>query len=280
MAEENENEYIESIPESFRDVESIKSAGSLENLLNQHVNLEKKMGTAVFSPGEDADTDQWNKFYERVSTLAPGLTRIPDSDDAEGVSALYGKLGRPNEAAGYEVPEIKYGADGKVLDQGEYVEDFRQFAHENNITGSQFKKMLTWFGERTVNNLEAAAENRDKLMGELRTQWGDATDARISRVEQLVKDQGGEEAVAALGNLANNPVVLNMLDKMADAMMEENSLGNMGPAGDAATRQSIEDDIATLKNNEAFLDRKHADHERTVKRVDALYEKLGQYKAA
>jgi hypothetical protein len=252
----------------------------LENLLNQHVNLEKKMGTAVFSPGEDADADQMNAFYERVNALAPGLTRIPDSDDAEGINALYGKLGRPNEAAGYEVPEIKYGADGKVLDQGEYVEDFRQFAHENNITGSQFKKMLTWFGERTVNNLEAAAENRDKLMGELRTQWGDATDARISRVEQLVKDQGGEEAVAALGNLANNPVVLNMLDKMADAMMEENSLGNMGPAGDAATRQSIEDDIATLKNNEAFLDRKHADHERTVKRVDALYEKLGQYKAA
>ena len=279
MSEGNENQYIESIPEQFRDVESIKNAGSLDNLLEQHVNLEKKMGTAVFAPGEDADEEQMGKFYSRVNDLAPGLTRIPASDDEEGMSALFNKLGRPDEVAGYEVPEVLMG-DGKPLNQDAYSDAFKEHAHKIGISKSQFAETLKWFGDRQVAAVEDAQTKAAETLATLKGEWGDSTDARMQRVNAFVQDQGGEEALAAMGELGNNPVVLKMLDKMAESMLEEGSLGRQGAQGDAATKTAIEDDIATLKGNEAFMDRKHADHKRTIERVNALYEKLEQFRKA
>lgn len=272
----DEDEYINSIPEAYRDVESIRDAGSMENLLNQHVNLEKKMGTAVFSPGEDADDEQWGSFYNKVNELAPGLTRIPDGDDLEGFGKLYSKLGRPDGSEGYEIPEIKY--NDKALDQGDVMDGFREEAHKMGLSGAQFKGIINYFGGETVKQMETADQARTDLMGELTNEWGDATDSRLQRISELVTEQGGEEALAALGELRRNPIILNMLDKMADSMMEEGSLGNLGPAGDAATRAGIEDEIATLKANEAFLDNKNTEHGRTVSRIDALYKKLETFK--
>ena len=272
----DEPQYIDSIPEQYRETPSIRDAGSMEALLQQHVNLEQKMGNSLSFPGDDADDDQLNEFYSKVNERAPGLTRIPTDDDADSWKALYGKLGRPDTADGYTLPEIEYGdGDNKQkLDQGKYGEGFRAKAHELDLSGKQFTGIMQYFGDETIANMETAKEAHDATMATLKAEWGDATDSRVARVQALVKEQGGDEAANAFGDIGNNPAVLMMLDKMADALMEESSLPGKGPAGEAATRSAIEDDIATLKNNEAFMDRKHADHERTVNRVNSLYEKL------
>lgn len=275
-----ENNYIESIPEEYRDVPSIKEAGSMDNLLKGYVNLETKMGTAVFKPGDDADEEQWNSFYGKVNELAPGLTRVPTKDDDEkGWNSIYSKLGRPDDVSGYNVPEIKMGDDG-VLDQSQYADDFKKVSHELGITGKQFTGLMNWIGQRTVDRLDAGTQKRDEVMAGLKKEWGDGTDARIKRVNELIMEQGGKEAYESIGELGNNPYLIKMLDKMADTLMDESSLERQGPAGDIATRTAIEDEISTLKKNAAFLDRKDPDHQRTVERVNALYEKLETFKAA
>jgi len=275
-----ENTYIESIPEEYREVPSIRDAGSMENVIKQFVNMETKMGNSLSFPTEDADDEQMNAFYSKVQERAAGLTRIPADDDAEGWAGLHGKLGMPKEAGDYSLPEIKYGDDGKMLDQGKYGEAFRDEAHKLGLSGKQFTGIMSYFGNQTVENMTTASEAHDTAMATLKEEWGDATDARVARVQELVREQGGDEVVNAMGDLGNNPAVLMMLDKMADALMEENSLGNQGPSGDAATRSAIEDEVATLKGNEAYMDRKHPDHERTVQRVDALYKKLEGFQKA
>lgn len=278
----DEPQYIDSIPEEYREVASIRDAGSMENLLKQHVNLESKLGNSISFPTDDADEEQLNNFYTKVQERAAGLTRIPSDGDDEGWSGFYNKLGRPAEAGEYKLPEIKYDANGeeKALDQGSYGEGFREQAHKLGLTGKQFTGIMQYFGEKTLENMAGKDEAYNAAMDELRSDWGDATDARVERIQALVLEQGGEDAVAGFGDIGNNPAVLKMLDKVAEAMGDDKGLGPSGPVGDAATRSAIEDDIATLKANEAYMDRKHPDHERTVSRVNALYEKLEKFKVA
>ena len=283
MSDENtETSYIDAIPEEYRDVASVRDAGSMENLLKQHVNLESKLGNSISFPTDDADEDQLNNFYSKIQERAAGLTRIPTAEDSEEWAGVYDKLGRPKDPSEYQYPEIKYDDNGveKPLDQSKYGEGFQTKAHELGITGKQFKGIMSYFGEQTLQNMEQRNAEYETTMNALRSEWGDSTDARVARVQALVKEQGGDEAANAFGDLGNNPAVLAMLDKMADALMEENSLGNQGPTGDAATRSAIEDEIATLKKNGAFLDGRDPDHERTVKRVDDLYAKLEKFKVA
>lgn len=273
MAEE---EYIESIPESYRENETIKNAGSMENLLEGYVNLEKKMGDSLFFPGDDADDTQKAEFYTKIMDRADGLTRIPANDDEKGMAAFYNKLGRPDEHAGYEVPEVK-DHEGKVIESDEMVEGFKEFAHGIGLNKTQFSKIIEHFGGITANNLETAGKAQTELINKLKTEWGDGTDARIARIQGLVTEFGGDAAISEL-SLEQNPGMLAMLDKFADAMGEEHTLDKSTTQQNAATRQTIEDDIATLKANEAFMDSKHTDHKRTVERVNALYEKLSGYK--
>lgn len=273
-----ENNYLDSIPEEYREVPSIKEAGSMENLLKQHVNLEQKMGTGVFAPGQGADDEQWNKFYNKVNDIAPGLTRIPVSEDDEGWNAVYNKLGRPEDATGYETPQINI-SDNEALDQSDYEEAFKEVSHSLGLSGKQYAGIMKWIGDRTVEKMSAGAQARDEAVNALKSEWGDATDARIERVKELIGKFGGEGVGQALGELGNNPQVLMMLDKMADSIMEEKSLENYGGGG-ADQRSDIEAEIATLRQNDAFLNNKNPDHDRVVKRVNALYEKLETYKAA
>ena len=274
------NDYLSSIPEEYREVPSIRDAGSMDALLKQHVNLETKMGNSLSFPGEDADDEQMSAFYTKIQERAGGLTRIPSGDDEKEWADFYSKSGMPKESGDYTMPEIKYGEDGKFLDQGKYGEEFRAHAHKMGLSAKQFTGIMSYFGNQTVNNMETRTQEHDAAMTALRNEWGDATDARVARVQKLVADNGGDEAIAGFGDIGNNPAVLMMLDKLATATMEEGSLGKQGGSGDAATRSGIEDEIATLKGNSAYMDRKNPDHDRTVSRVNSLFERLEKYKEA
>jgi hypothetical protein len=251
----------------------------MENLLEGYVNLEKKMGDSLFFPGEDADDTQRAAFNAKVMERAQGLTLIPADDDEVGRAAFYGKLGRPDEFAGYEVPEIK-DHEGNIIGSDDHVEAFKEFAHGIGLNNAQFSKTMEFFGGITANNLETADKSRTELEATLRKDWGDGTEARLSRVHNLVAESKHSDAALAELSLKQNPGIVAMLDEFADAMGEEHSLGNTTTQIGAETRQTIEDQIATLKKNDAFMDSKHTDHQRTVERVNSLYEKLNKYKEA
>lgn len=279
MTEEN-NEYIQMIPEEYREVPTVRDAGSLDNLLQGYVNLEQKLGNAVIPPASDADAETWDKFYNRVNDVAPGLVRLPTGE--EGWDSVYNKLGRPESPDEYVMPEIKT-ADGKTFKPPENIGELREHAHKMGMTGKQFAGMMEYFANRTVAQQEAAQRAIEETMGTLRREWGDATEARTLRAQEVVRKFAGDKAdevINAFGELGNNPQVLMLLDRIAEATMEEGSLSRQTPGGDAATRASIEDEIAELRSRNAFMDRKDPDHQRIIDRINALYERLEQYKAA
>jgi len=275
----SDEEYISSIPEEFREVPSIKEAGSMENLLKQHVNLEQKMGTAIFKPGDGADDEQMSAFYNKVNDLAPGLTRIPTAeDDEQGWGSLYAKLGRPEDASGYEADKVMYGDQDISLT--EYSEPFKEAAHSLGLSSGQYKGIIKFLGDKTIERLEAADQRNDELMKGLRGEWGDATQARIERATDLVSKFGGEGAADAMGELGNNPVVLAMLDKLADALGEESSLDNYSTGKSAERASELEAEISTLRGNAAFMDKKNPEHKSVVDRINMLSEKLHKIKQA
>jgi hypothetical protein len=139
---------------------------------------------------------------------------------------------------------------------------------------------MDWIGNRTVEKMGMSAGKRDEVMQELNKEWGDSTNARVERVKDVIEKFGGEGAAEALGDLGNNPIVLKMMDAMADTLMGEGSLDNDTMNAPAERRSEIEAEIATLRENDAFLNNKNPDHDRVVRRVNALYEKLDTYKAA
>ena len=139
--------------------------------------MRNKFGTGLFAPGDDASSEDWGKFYGKLSEKTSGkVMPRPDKDDTEGMNALYTTLGRPEDAAGYEFAEGTDAATAAAVGA---------LAHANNLSVAQMKAMDAGMAElvKTANADHAVevAAGLDTLKGE----WGAAWDERSKIAEKV-----------------------------------------------------------------------------------------------
>jgi len=247
--------WTNALPENFRENVNIQKYKSMEDFMNGHVNLVKKIGEkGIERPGADADQSAWDAFYEKVGrpTTADGYSdwKAPTHLDAEG-----------NEHALFELDAEQYkGA--------------REEFHRLGLSDEQAQGVMSLYANTSISQAEAQAVNQqavmDETVGKLRQDWGDKFDAKMKSMNAIANQLDIMEDLKSLG-LANNYQAIKMLEKLSSQIGEAQITGDHSPiAGGFEAR------MAQITNHPAYKDRTHPDHQKYQQmRLNAYQQKYG-----
>lgn len=146
------------IAPEYAEVHQVKTAKDLNDIIKWGVNAEKMVGAdKLVLPGKDA------KPEERDATLG----------------AIWDRLGRPKDAAGYVFPEVKdrpYTEQDKAL-QG----SFAPIAHKLGLTQAQVEGVTVFQTQLAMDQIKTETDGAAKAEADLRKEWGDEYDAKAAQ---------------------------------------------------------------------------------------------------
>lgn len=155
----------------------------------------------------------------------PFLKELPGAEDKDGWNQLYAKLGRPETAEGYELP-LPEGDDGS------FAKTTSQWMHEAGLNKQQAQALATQWNAHQEAQRTAQAEANQKYQEEcvaiVKKEWGANFDANLTLARSALSTFAPEGFVDYLNQTgqANNPMMLNMLQKIGSAISEEKLIGN------------------------------------------------------
>jgi len=234
--------------EDLRTHPSVQNFKSAEDLAYGYVSLEKRFGV---DPARRIDLPA-------------------DPNDADGMRAVYAKLGMPEKADGYGIQLGEGATDADKAMLGKAVETF----HKAGLSVAQAKVIGEFINEQTAAQQTAAVEafkaQAEAGKAALQKEWGQAFEQRSKEIGNLIAKYGDEDLVKELDGekLGNYPNLARMLGKMLDRMAEPGAPG--GLSGDAAgAERAMTPDQAKAaarvqEAHPAFRDKKHPQHAAVV----------------
>lgn len=195
----------------FKAEEGTKSADQILADLN---NAAQWMGNSLRMPGPDAPAEDIAKLQERVMEKIPGLMKTPE--DPEQAGAIFAKLGKPETAEGYKLPE------GVELDSAQAGE-IMAWAHDADMTQSQFERYLGKYVEAGQAGAERARQEHEQSMAALKADLGAAFDVKKSEAIDFLRsnDHTPKNVVDALENDLLPADQVRWLMSLADAISPE-----------------------------------------------------------
>ena len=198
--------------------------------------------------------------YRELERSVGGRVRIPDEGDEKGWNDLFGKLGRPEAAEGYEFKPD----EGVSVDPG--MENwFKAQAHEAGLSQAQASKL---YGEwnKFVGAHEARAEEErtqqfSAANDALKREWGEAYQANITKAAQASAALGFDAKVVdaiedAIGFAATMKLFSGLGDKFSaeDGFVQPNGGGANpnGGMGASMTPAQARDEKLSLLADPAF----------------------------
>jgi len=239
--------------------DDVKADKSLENikdinaLAKSYIHAQKMVGSdKIPVPNKFATEDDWNAVYE--------------------------KLGRPKTADGYkfDLPQ------DKQVDEVS-LKEFSSQAHKLGLLPSQAQGMVKFYNEITAKSLQDADSKaltaRETSTKELKQEWGQAFDQKVSQAATLAKSVGATELLdtnlADGTKLGDHPVMIKAFAELANKMGEDSIVQASGPT--YLTPNQIEKQIGELtQTDSAYWDKNHINHQAAVSEVLALREKKNQ----
>ena len=239
--------------------DDVKADKSLENikdinaLAKSYIHAQKMVGSdKIPVPNKYATEDDWNAVYE--------------------------KLGRPKTADGYkfDLPQ------DKQVDEVS-LKEFSSQAHKLGLLPNQAQGMVKFYNEITAKSLQDADNKalaaRETSTKELKQEWGQAFDQKVSQAATLAKSVGATELLdtnlADGTKLGDHPVMIKAFAELANKMGEDSIVQASGPT--YLTPNQIEKQIGELtQTGSAYWDKNHTNHEAAVQEVLALREKKNQ----
>lgn len=252
---DEETSFLDSLPEDLREEPSLQDFQDVSSLAKSYVHAQKLVGHDKLPlPNSDDDELAWNEVYSR--------------------------LGRPEDASGYEIGGPDPEEDGFELDESA-AEKFKEAAHKAGLNPKQAQEMMD-FNLDFIRGVKAEAsqalERRyDASVAELRKELGATYDEKIGLANRALDYFGGDEVVDMLEKygLDNDPNMVRMFIKIGDEIGEDRfgeaaaSMGGMAPA-------EAKGEIAKLKTDERFMkaytDRYNPGHQDAVQRMQELYK--------
>lgn len=158
-------------------------------------------------------------------TPEPFLQALPGAEDTDGWNSLYTKLGRPESAEGYELP-LPEGDDGS------FAKQTSEWMHSAGLNKQQAQSLATAWNSHQAAQKAAQTEANEKYQTEciatVKKEWGSNFDANLSQAKAALATFAPEGFMDYLNQTgqANNPMVLNMLQKIGSAISEEKLIGN------------------------------------------------------
>ncbi len=200
---------------------------------------------------------------------------LPREGDAEGWNAVYDRLGRPENAEGYEIAV----PDGVARDAA-FEEQMRGLFHKAGLTKAQVSALAEgwhgYLGAETARGEEARVEQAEREEEALRSEWGGSFDRRMEQARRAARQFGDAELIDGLEEAVGRAAVFRMFARIGSAMAEDDLEGEASES--FAQPGSVRAQIAALKADpafrEAWLEHSHPGHQQAVARMAALTEKL------
>lgn len=174
----DEPNWRDSLPEELKEHKGLADVKDVGGLAQQFLDGQAALGTSIRIPGPEAGDDAWTAFNTKLAAKVPNLIQTPDVDNPETMAALYNKLGRPEDATGYEHPE---GMDATKM------ADFATLSHELGLSKAQYGKMVGALQEFTVKQQEAATDAFVQGIRELKQEWGIVYEDNVQMVDSVMK---------------------------------------------------------------------------------------------
>lgn len=198
---------------------------------------------------------------------------IPEADDAEGWGKVYDSMGRPETHDKYEL-----GYEGDVQLSDELVGQFKQFAHGLGLTQKQFDQVVNFqLDAVAAQTVEYEKQTEAQKVADKEANIAALTESfgaenylqRVTDARTMAEKLGIYETLEKTG-LASDPVIIGMLDKLANADAE----GAIHPAPPTQPAKTLHDRMAEIKKSPAFLEKFHEDHKTIMVEYMALNQEI------
>jgi len=184
-----EPNWRDNLPAELKDHASLKDIKDVAALGQSYVDAQATMGNSIRVPGPDAGDDATKAFHAKLMDKVPGLIPTPDVDNADQMTALFTKLGRPDTAVGYDHPE---GVDATQMG------DFANLAHGAGLTKSQYSAIMGGLSEFTTKREDAQTEAHSTAVRELKQEWGIVYEDNIKFIDSVMKGTGAPKEMLEL----------------------------------------------------------------------------------
>ena len=206
---------------------------------------------------------------------------VPTKDATDEERAeFFNRLGRPEEAGGYEAP-IENMPENTAINP-ETISNFFEEAHKIGLTKSQAAALVRWQAQQASSDAAGVeTEVRDQqasAVEALQKEWGSAFEQNLDLAKAAVKRYGGQDLFDHLDEtgLGNDPRLIMAFAKIGRAVSDDEIIG--GGHGQSFLRSPAEAKIeiqAKMRDGEfmkAYGDRDHPGHKGAIQEMAKLHE--------
>lgn len=251
------NEFLQQIPESYRDRDYLQGIDSMEKFVEQFDNVQKLIGKKkVGVPTDESPIEEWNKFYDQ--------------------------MGRPEDPSGYEydLPELPEAFQRTEED----LQHMSKIFHEAGLTKKQAQLVLQKTDEAVKEYYEQNKEKMEEMrvkeseefQKKLEQYFGKEKDDAVAVTETMLKKyvpKGLEDAVKGLDD-QTMLVLSSVLHNVHKAGKTEDSIEKDVEQTPSETPESLRETAKKLMMSPEWRDEFHPNHDAVKKRVQSIYQKI------
>jgi hypothetical protein len=213
-----ENEHlsgIENAEQLARSLVELKSAAppDWKTLLSDELKTEKSLE-------QFKDVPSLAKSYVETKRKVGDALHIPDGEDNEAWQEVFTKLGRPEKAEDYQLPQPDL-PEGVPWDE-DRAKRFGEVAHSLGLSQKQLEGIVQWDAQETRNFFVTGKAELEAVVEGLKKDWGANFDRNIALAQRTVRAVGGDEVVALLDStgLNNHPALAKMFSRIGKTLAE------------------------------------------------------------
>jgi len=203
--------------------------------------------------------------------------RIPIPKTDEERAELYGKLGRPAEATGYEI-NVPTELDAYFAEDS--LNEFKSVAHNIGLNQEQVNALIEYqsgaIQGELQNEPEQLAAQKIETEDALKQEWGAEYSRNLHAAQRALQVYGDDEIVELMQTSAgNHPAVVKMFARLGKEITEDMAK-NTQTSNLAVSPLDAKDEIQGIFNNpqHAYFNSKHPENKAAVERVRQLHEKV------
>jgi len=227
----------------------------------------------------DPDVTKYNSLEEYVKgnrevrkLIGKDKVVVPsDKSSDEDKAEFYKKLGRPDKAEDYVVPEAPEGMPDEVKIRPENLGQIKSRLHEMGLNKKQFAEAISLVDELNLKSynqdLEAAQKLKETTLTSLNAEWGAAAETKIDGAQKVINTFFANKTMhKAFPILANDKGFVQAMSEIAESMGEDRIAGTPRATMTPVEAKTKLDALmaGSLPESKAYYDDTNPEHQAVV----------------